>query len=131
MGKRRARPTVNDMKIENIEAQLKRHSEVLDHQNQMMAEQKQALEGQGKYLNEILLILGGSASLNAPGMRGQLKTTMDKVQEIDVIVQKMQSSKGKTTIVWADVRTKFIAILVGIGTLLSIAVALKDLIFDK
>lgn len=131
MGKRRARPTVNDMKIENIEAQLKRHSEVLDHQNQMMAEQKQALEGQGKYLNEILLILGGSASLNAPGMRGQLKTTMDKVQEIDVIVQKMQSSKGKTTIVWADVRTKFIAALVGIGTLLSIAVALKDLIFDK
>lgn len=131
MGKRRTRPTVNDMKIENIEAKLKEHGEVLAFQNKMMADQKQALEGQGKYLSEILLILGGSASLNAPGMRGQLKTTMDKVQEIDVIVQKMENSKGKTTIVWADVRTKLVAILLGIGTLLSIAVAVKDLIFDK
>lgn len=131
-------------KVRSLEQRLGKQDVVLERHGQLLLEQKDATERLGKYVNELLTIIGGSASLDAPGMKSQLKDVVEKVKdvpamkeqlgrtvrtvnEIDQIVQKMQSNKGKTVIVWADVRTKLMAILIGVSTFLSVAVAIKEL----
>lgn len=136
--------TPSDTKIKSLEQKLGKQDTVLEKHGEMLTLQKQASEDLNKYVQEILLILGGSASLEVPGMRAQMREVVEKVKEIpamkkqlqettdtvnevDAIVQKIQTNKG----FWTDIRTKAIAGLVVLGTLLSIAVALKELIIGK
>jgi hypothetical protein len=118
MAKRRQ--TKEDMEIQ----QLKEH---LSKQDKTLAEQSLKQEGVMVTLKEILFILGGSASLDVKGLRSDVKDLKKDVLDLKEYVEKSENTKGQFIIRLNNIPSKVVAFFVFIGTLLSIALAVKEL----
>ena len=118
MAKRR--PTKEDMEIQ----QLKDH---LSKQDKMLLEQREKQEGVVTTLKEILFILGGSAAMDVKGLRADVKDLKKDVLELKDYAEKSESTKGQFIIKLNNIPSKIVALFVFIGTLLSIALAIKEL----
>lgn len=85
-------------------------------------------------LKEILIVIRGSVSLGVKGMlsdytelRSNLANLAKDVAHYEAWRQKQIGQRGKITITFSQVFTRFLALIGGLSTLLGIALALREL----
>jgi hypothetical protein len=118
----------------------------LNKQDEILMEQQRVQHHTDEKLQIILEILQGSSVHRTPGMRSvvdtmqmDLRTTTENNRDIKKDVESMKDSiksfdsrlgkieKGKT-FTWDDIRTKIVGVMLAISTLLTISVAIKELL---
>jgi hypothetical protein len=102
-----------------------------------LASIKDHLERQDETLKEILIVLRGSISMGVSGiikdhdtLRQQLGKLTSDVAHYERWRQKQIADKGKITISLGQMFTRVMALIGGVGTLVGIMLALKQL-FDN
>lgn len=123
----RQRKNKEDMEIESLKAHLIEQDEILKEQNHKM----DILEGSMK---EILGLLKGSFIMDSKGMIGDVKEMRTSIGQVISDIahlqrwkKMMQDSKGTLTIRLSVLFTRALAIIGGIGTIVAIALGLKEL----
>lgn len=123
----RQRKNKEDMEIESLKAHLIVQDEILKEQNHKM----DILEGSMK---EILGLLKGSFIMDSKGMisdvkemRGSITQIVSDIAHLQRWKKMMQDSKGTLTIRLSVLFTRALAIIGGLGTIVAIALGLREL----
>lgn len=123
----RQRKHKEDMEIESLKAHLLEQDEILKEQNHKM-------DILDRSMKEILGLLKGSAIMDSKGLIAGMKEMKDSMGVILTDLQHlqrwkklMQDSKGTLTIRLSVLFTRALAIIGGLGTIVAIALGLKEL----
>lgn len=123
----RQRKNRDDMEIESLKSHLGKQDEILKEQNHKM----DIMEGSMK---EILGLLKGSFIMDSKGMISDVKEMRVSITQIVSDIahlqrwkKMMQDSKGTLTIRLSVLFTRTLAIIGGLGTIVAIALGLKEL----
>lgn len=123
----RQRKHKEDMEIESLKAHLLEQDEILKEQNHKM-------DILDRSMKEILGLLKGSAIMDSKGLISNMKDLKDSVGTMVSDIahlqrwkKMMQDSKGTLTIRLSVLFTRALAIIGGLGTIVAIALGLKEL----
>lgn len=110
------KPTKEEMEL----LELREH---LTRQDKLLGTQSEKLEGMFTTVKEILTILGGSVSMDVPGMRKDVKDLKVKVEALE----KAESTRGKWVIPLNTIPGAVITLVMLIGSLLGIVKTIQEL----
>lgn len=110
------KPTKEEMEL----LELREH---LTRQDKLLGTQTEKLEGMFTTVKEILTILGGSASMDVPGMRKDVKDLKADVQKL----KQSESERGKWIINISSIPGMAITLIMLIGSVLGIISTVKNL----
>lgn len=123
------------MEIEQIKMHLNRQDQILKEQNETLKEQDHNLNLLKGGVNEVLGLLKGSFATDSKGMISNVKEMRESMGQIVSDIahlqrwkKMVQDSKGTLTIRFSVLFTRVLAIIGGLGTIVAIALGIKELI---
>lgn len=123
------------MEIEQIKMHLNKQDQILKEQNETLKEQDHNLDILKGAVNEVLNLLKGSFATDSKGLIQNTKEMRESVAQIVSDIahlqrwkKMVQDSKGTLTIRFSVLFTRILAIIGGLGTVVAIALGVKELI---